>query len=99
MISQEDIARVTEACRVLPEPTGNYFEDDFLVNLIATVVDFQTHMRRWSGPSRTFASVFAQTSRVSMISSGCSIAGLLRGRGTRRWPNIYGCLLYTSRCV
>jgi hypothetical protein len=43
VVSQEDLDRVVEACRVLPQPVGDYLEDDFLVNLVATVVDFQTH--------------------------------------------------------
>lgn len=40
---EEDVARVLEACRELREASGSYLEDDFLVNLVATVVDFQTH--------------------------------------------------------
>jgi len=43
MVSEEDIAVVVEACREVPDPVGDYLEDDFLVNLVATVVDFQTH--------------------------------------------------------
>jgi hypothetical protein len=43
MISDADIARMTEACRALPEPVGDYAVDDYLTNLVATVVDFQTH--------------------------------------------------------
>ena len=42
MPSEEDFARMTEACRALPEPTGDYAIDDYLTNLMATVVDFQT---------------------------------------------------------
>jgi hypothetical protein len=36
-------ALMTEACRALPEPVGDYPVDDYLTNLVATVVDFQTH--------------------------------------------------------
>ena len=43
MVSEEDIALIVEACRKVPDPVGDYLEDDFLVNLVATVIDFQTH--------------------------------------------------------
>lgn len=43
MISEEDVIRMTKACRTLPEPVGDYLMDDYLTNLVATVVDFQTH--------------------------------------------------------
>lgn len=33
---------MTEACRRLPEPEGDYLVDDYLTNLMATVLDFQT---------------------------------------------------------
>ena len=41
MIHEGDIERVVEACRQLPEPVGNYLVEDYLTNLMATVVDFQ----------------------------------------------------------
>ncbi len=41
MVDEADVAAVAEACRSLPEPTGDYLEDDVLVNLVATVVDCQ----------------------------------------------------------
>ncbi|HET9060020.1 MAG TPA: hypothetical protein VFN61_08875 [Acidimicrobiales bacterium] len=41
MISEQDVALMTEACRDLPEPVGNYLVDDYLTNLVATVIDFQ----------------------------------------------------------
>ena len=41
MITEHDMARMTVACRALPEPVGNYLIDDYLTNLVATVVDFQ----------------------------------------------------------
>src|SRR3977135_3230575 len=34
---------MTRACRQLPEPVGDYLVDDYLSNLVATVIDFQTH--------------------------------------------------------
>lgn len=36
-----DVTAVQMACAALPPAQGNYLEDDFLVNLVATVVDFQ----------------------------------------------------------
>jgi len=41
VINQEDIERMVEACRQLPEPVGNYLVEDYLTNLMATVIDFQ----------------------------------------------------------
>jgi len=43
VIGDDDIERIIAACVGLPEPSGDYVIDDFLVNLVATVVDFQTH--------------------------------------------------------
>jgi len=43
MIGEDDIEQMVAACAGLPEPSGDYVIDDFLVNLVATVVDFQTH--------------------------------------------------------
>lgn len=43
MISDADIERVTAAARGLPPAVGVYVEDDFVTNLLATVVDFQMH--------------------------------------------------------
>ena len=43
MIGEDDIERLVAACARLPEPSGDYVIDDFLTNLVATVVDFQTH--------------------------------------------------------
>lgn len=42
-MSDDEIERIVAACRLLPDPQGDYLEDDFLVNLVATVIDFQTH--------------------------------------------------------
>lgn len=41
VINDDDIEAMVEACRQLPEPAGNYLVDDYLTNLMATVVDFQ----------------------------------------------------------
>jgi len=43
VIGEDDIERMAAACAGLPEPSGDYVIDDFLTNLVATVVDFQTH--------------------------------------------------------
>ena len=43
VIGEDDIERMVAACAGLPEPSGDYVIDDFLTNLVATVVDFQTH--------------------------------------------------------
>jgi len=43
VIGADDIERMVAACAGLPEPSGDYVIDDFLTNLVATVVDFQTH--------------------------------------------------------
>ncbi|MHB1534706.1 MAG: hypothetical protein ACYC1D_08865 [Acidimicrobiales bacterium] len=42
MISEADVSRITEACQALPEPVGDYPRDEYLTNLVATGVDFQT---------------------------------------------------------
>ncbi len=39
----EGIERLVERCRVLAPATGVYLEEDFVTNLLATVVDFQMH--------------------------------------------------------
>jgi hypothetical protein len=41
VVNEGDIERMVEACRQLPEPVGNYLVEDYLTNLMATVVDFQ----------------------------------------------------------
>ena len=41
VITEDDIERMVEACRELPEPVGDYLVEDYLTNLMATVVDFQ----------------------------------------------------------
>jgi hypothetical protein len=37
------VARLAEAARVVPPAQGVYLESDFVMNMLATVVDFQTH--------------------------------------------------------
>lgn len=41
--SESDVARVAQAARVLSPAEGSYLESDFVMNLLATVVDFQMH--------------------------------------------------------
>ena len=43
MISRDDIDRVAAESATLPPATGNYLEDDFVMNLLATVVDYMMH--------------------------------------------------------
>ncbi len=43
MIREGDVERVAAAARDLPPAVGVYVEDDFVTNLLATVVDFQMH--------------------------------------------------------
>jgi hypothetical protein len=41
MIRQADVDAVAEAARAVPPAEGNYIEDDFVMNLLATVIDYQ----------------------------------------------------------
>lgn len=41
MIRKDDVDAVVEAARNLPPAEHNYMEDDFVMNLIATVLDYQ----------------------------------------------------------
>lgn len=43
MISQEDVDRVAAAGRNLPPAENVYIETDYVTNLMATVIDYQTH--------------------------------------------------------
>jgi len=43
MISERDVELVAIRCRELPPPSGNYLEPDFVMNLQATVIDYQMH--------------------------------------------------------
>ena len=42
-ISEADVAAVVKRSRQLPAAAGVYLEDDYVTNLLATVVDFQMH--------------------------------------------------------
>jgi hypothetical protein len=42
-ISEHDIDLAVTAARSVPPADGNYHEADFVMNMLATVVDFQTH--------------------------------------------------------
>jgi hypothetical protein len=42
-ISEDDVERVAMAARSVAPAAGGYQEPDFVMNLLATVVDFQTH--------------------------------------------------------
>ena len=41
MITAEDIDRVVEAARDIPPAEGSYIEDDYVLNLMETVLDYQ----------------------------------------------------------
>jgi len=42
-ISPVDVDAVVAAARLVPPAVGNYLEPDFVMNVLATVVDYQTH--------------------------------------------------------
>jgi hypothetical protein len=42
-VTDSDIDRIVQAARLLPPAKGNYLIDDFVTNLLATVIDFQMH--------------------------------------------------------
>jgi hypothetical protein len=52
--SSPELDRLTEACGALPPASGNYVIQDFVTNLLLTVLDFQMRTtqsdRRRSGP-------------------------------------------------
>lgn len=76
VINDGDIERMVEACRQLPEPVGNYLVEDYLTNLVATVVDFQLQTTTVERALEHFAT------RVRPSLSGLDdLAGLLE-----RWP-------------
>lgn len=41
--SQAELSKVVEACRSLPPAQGDYRADDYVLNLIITVLDFRMH--------------------------------------------------------
>jgi hypothetical protein len=43
VITEADVAEVVKAARNLRSTGGGYVEDDFVTNLLVTVIDFQTH--------------------------------------------------------
>lgn len=42
-ISESELDLLVQACRSVPEPTGNYLEDDYITNVLYTVLDLQMH--------------------------------------------------------
>jgi hypothetical protein len=42
-ISPAEIDAVTLAAQALPPAKGNYLEPDFVINMLATVIDYQAH--------------------------------------------------------
>lgn len=45
MLSQQEFALVLEKCKELPPAKGMYLEDDYVTNLLLTVLDYQLHER------------------------------------------------------
>jgi hypothetical protein len=43
VITESDVIKVAEACGEVPPARGDYLEDDFIMNLLATVVDYMQH--------------------------------------------------------
>jgi hypothetical protein len=43
MITDRDVNLVAERCRDVSPAVGDYLETDFIMNLLATVVDYMTH--------------------------------------------------------
>jgi hypothetical protein len=43
VLTDVDLAKVLAVCQALPAAEGMYLEDDFITNLLATVVDYQMH--------------------------------------------------------
>ena len=41
MVTERDVDRVAEAARGLPPAVETYFADDFVMNLLATMIDYQ----------------------------------------------------------
>lgn len=44
ILTQSEYDSVVAACRRLPPATGTYLEDDYIVNLFVTVLDFMMHV-------------------------------------------------------
>jgi hypothetical protein len=43
MITEVEYQAILDACRRLPRTSNNYLEDDYIMNLISTVLDYQMH--------------------------------------------------------
>lgn len=42
-ISESELDLLVQASRAVPEPTGNYLEEDYITNVLYTVLDLQMH--------------------------------------------------------
>lgn len=41
MVTETEYQQISNACRVLPRTINNYLENDFIMNLFSTVLDYQ----------------------------------------------------------
>jgi len=72
MIGQQEIALILERCRRLPPAKGNYLENDYVTNLLLTVLDYQLR-----GHIVEKAIAFFPEKRRSEIRTADDLKGLL----------------------
>jgi len=72
MIGQQEIALILERCRRLPPAKGNYLENDYVTNLLLTVLDYQLR-----GHIVEKAIAFFREKRRSEIRTADDLKGLL----------------------
>ena len=69
MISDEDIDRLAAAARMLPLNASTYLEEDFVMNLLETVLDYickpRSSSRRSSASARTAGTRSARSMSLS----------------------------------
>jgi hypothetical protein len=85
-ISESELDLLAQACRSVPEPTASYLEDDYITNVLYTVLDLQMHAvtvgnalrfykaNRWS-ELRTLADLEAVLARFPKRQGGQPPAG------------------------
>jgi len=72
MIDQQEFDLVFERCKELPPAKGNYLEDDYVTNLLLTVLDYQL-----DGRIIEKAIMFFQENRRTEIRTAGDLKGLL----------------------
>jgi len=72
MIDQQEFDLILESCRELPPAKGNYLENDYVTNLLLTVLDYQLH-----GRIVEKAIMFFQENRRTGIRTAADLKGLL----------------------